>query len=324
MTGGLALVLAFVGCSHSGSDAPTGVAEKSAEPESRVKHDTNGAVIITLDAATQKVMGLQVAPLAAADLAPEIKGVGRVLDPVTLSSAVEEYVTSGWTADTSLKDYERLKLLAESNNASARAVETANAAMIRDAAQARVALARLRAMTSKQIAGRPELSAFAQSLATGDRALVRIDLPAGDTLKTDPKGARLIKVTDGDVVFQGSYAGEASSADPNTLGRGFLFLVETNANRLTANAAVTGYLQFVGETQSGVTVPRSAVVRYNGATWVYVQSGDETFARSEMACDRPVDAGWFVASGLKADAKVVIAGAQQLLSEELKGQGGGD
>jgi len=42
----------------------------------------------------------------------------------------------------------------------------------------------------------------------------------------------------------------------------------------------------------------------------------------EVALDRPLEDGWFVGSGLKADAKVVTPGAQQLLSEELKGQGG--
>ena len=91
-----------------------------------------------------------------------------------------------------------------------------------------------------------------------------------------------------------------------------------------AGATVTGFLKLSGEAKAGVTVPRSAVVRSNGATWVYLQTGDDTFERVEVALDHPLDDGWFVAKGLKAETKVVVVGAQQLLSEELKGQGGGD
>ena len=67
-------------------------------------------------------------------------------------------------------------------------------------------------------------------------------------------------------------------------------------------------------------MPRETVVRFNGTTWVYVQTGDDTFQRTEAKLDRPLDKGWFVREGLKPQARVVSVGAQQLLSEELKGQ----
>jgi len=67
-------------------------------------------------------------------------------------------------------------------------------------------------------------------------------------------------------------------------------------------------------------VPREAVIRFNGTTWVYVQTADNTFQRTEAALDRPLEDGWFVREGLKPQDKVVTVGAQQLLSEELKGQ----
>jgi hypothetical protein len=70
-----------------------------------------------------------------------------------------------------------------------------------------------------------------------------------------------------------------------------------------------------------VAVPRSAVLRFNGATWVYRQTSDETFERLEVALDRPLENGWFVREGLKPGEKLVTVGAQQILSEELKGAG---
>ena len=134
----------------------------------------------------------------------------------------------------------------------------------------------------------------------------------------------MLSVGDASKPVEAQFVGVPPGVDPQTQGRGYLFLVETNQSRLVAGAAVTGFLKLSGAAQTGVTVPHSAVVRFNGATWIYLQTGDDTFERVEVALDRPLDSGWFVAKGLKADAKVVTLGAQQLLSEELKGQGGGD
>jgi hypothetical protein len=38
--------------------------------------------------------------------------------------------------------------------------------------------------------------------------------------------------------------------------------------------------------------------------------------------ERPLNEGWFADKDLKPQERVVVVGAQQLLSEELKGQGG--
>ena len=112
--------------------------------------------------------------------------------------------------------------------------------------------------------------------------------------------------------------GPAPAVDPQAQGQGFLFLVSPNPMRLMPGAAVTGFIDVPGEKQSGVAVPASAVVRHNGAAWVYLQTGDETFQRTEAKLEKPLPDGWFVREGLKAEAKLVVAGAQQLLSEELK------
>jgi len=107
-------------------------------------------------------------------------------------------------------------------------------------------------------------------------------------------------------------------------GRGFLLLISPNSLKLVPGLALTGLLSLPGEPRSGVLLPRSAVVRYNGATWIYLQTGEETFQRTQVALDSPLQDGWFVEKGLKPKDKVVTVGGQQLLSEELKGQGGAE
>ena len=83
---------------------------------------------------------------------------------------------------------------------------------------------------------------------------------------------------------------------------------------------MTAYLPAGKTAVNGVTVPRSAVVRYGGHSWVYVQVRDDVFVRREVTLDRTNDAGWFVRQGLERGDRAVVVGAQMLLSEELKSQ----
>ncbi len=103
-------------------------------------------------------------------------------------------------------------------------------------------------------------------------------------------------------------------------GQGFLFLVKTSSPSLAPGRAVSGYLQLAGEPLSGCIVPDSAVLRHAGRAWVYVQTGEETFARREIALDHPSEEGWFVSGSVSANDRVVMHGAQALLSEEQKYQ----
>jgi hypothetical protein len=317
---GLLAAVLVTGCSHSAKEPATEPPAKPAEPESRVKHGTNGEVVITLDAATQEAMGLQTTALAPAELRPELKAYGRVLDASPLASLVAEVAVAHAASDASQAELNRLKTLAGENNASERALQAAEAAATRDQAQIESARLRLVSGWGSAIAGRKDLPAFVQSLSSLASVLVELDLPAGEAANTSPTGARLLTLADGSKPIEAQLIGPAPVVDPQMQGRGFLCLVAANSTHLAPGAAVTGFLSLPGEAQPGVAVPREAVVRFNGATWVYVQTGDDTFQRTEAALDRPLENGWFVREGLKPQDKVVTVGAQQLLSEELKNQ----
>src|SRR5438552_7404560 len=86
-------IFLILGCSRKQEPAG-GAAEKSNKEESRVHHGTNGEVIIKLDAETQKLMGLQTAPLQAAQMGKEVMAFGRALDPSPLASLVAEVTTA--------------------------------------------------------------------------------------------------------------------------------------------------------------------------------------------------------------------------------------
>ncbi len=294
--------------------------EKPVASESKVTRSASGEIAITIDGDAQKQLALKIVALAAAQLEPEVKGYGRVLDPAALSAAVAEFVSARAAADASQKELERLKVLSAQNNASERALQTAEAAAHRDAAQAESSRTRLLTSWGKAIADRADLSALIQSLALGESALVRIDLLAGELLKTQPTGARLFLLSDENNPVEAEFVSSAPIVDSQTQGQGFLFLVKSRQPGFAPGAAILGHLKITGDAQSGVMIPRDAVVRFNGKPWVYLQTGDQTFTRREIFEEHPLVDGWFVAQGVKPGDRVAVSGAQMLLSEEQKYQ----
>ena len=300
-------------------------ADKAQEPpaeaeESFVQHDANGQTVVKLDPNEQSLIGLKVAPLQAAQAPSEVKGFGRVLDPAPLAALVTEGATAQAALQASTKEYERVKtLFAQNQNASARALETAEAAMNKD----RVALdsvhLRLLAGWGKEIASRPDLQAFVASLAARQTALIRVDVPLGDRPRVPPVGARIASVGAPENVIEAQVLSPAPTTDPQTQTEGYLLLAKTDT--LAPGAALIAYLAIPGPARPGVIVPREAVLRHEGETFVYLQR-DDVFRRQAVTLERPVGNGWFSDQDLKPQEKVVVVGAQQLLSEELKGQGG--
>jgi len=311
------IVALLTDCSKTGEEKEL---EKSKAEESRVKRGTNGETIVTLEPETQKRIGLKVEIPAPAQWEPEVKGYGRVLDPAPLAALVAELDSARAAAEASRQEYERLKLLAEQSNASARALQTAEAATKRDQLLVESLRAKLVQGWSRAMTERSDLAVFVKSLRLGEAALVRIDLPAGETLKSSPASARLISLDEQEPAVSANFFDAATAVDPQTQGQGFLFLVRGNS--LAPGAAITGYLKISGEPLSGVVVPRPAVLRHQGKAWVYAQTGDDSFTRREITLDRPVENGWFVSSGVVARDPVVVSGAQTILSEELTAGGG--
>jgi hypothetical protein len=51
---------------------------------------------------------------------------------------------------------------------------------------------------------------------------------------------------------------------------------------------------------------------------VYIQATPDTFTRRQVQLTTPSESGWFIKDGIQPGEKLVVAGGQVLLSEELK------
>src|SRR5262249_51184308 len=222
-------------------------------------------------------------------------------------------------SDAELK---RLQALSTQNNASERALQAAQAAAVRDKSQVQSIQLRLLTSWGSGIAQRQDLAGFVQSLSSLTAVLVLVNLAAGEAPPVSPTGARLLTLADQTKPIEAQVLGPAPATDPQMQGKGFLLLVNPNNGRLTPGEAVNGLLSLPGEARNGVAVPREAIVQFNGANWVYLQTSETEFKRVALQSGRPLEDALFVQEGLAAGDKVVTVGAQQLLSEELKGLGG--
>ena len=71
-------------------------------------------------------------------------------------------------------------------------------------------------------------------------------------------------------------------------------------------------------------IPAAAILRYEGENWVFEQTGTNQFVRVEIPSGRPGASGWFVSGDLSATNRIVVVGAQTVLSAELSDSFGVD
>src|SRR5262249_16871592 len=147
----------------------------------------------------------------------------------------------------------------------------------------------------RALAAEKDLPRFVQSLVSLETALVRVDLLAGQAADPLPQKARLRALSDETRSESAELLGRAPSVDPQTQGASLFFLTRTNEQHLAAGTAVTAFLELPQRQVEGVVVPRDAIVRFEGLTWVYMEA-DGGFARRRVELKQPLETGWLVTS----------------------------
>jgi hypothetical protein len=74
-----------------------------------------------------------------------------------------------------------------------------------------------------------------------------------------------------------------------------------------------------GGKRHGVALPVSAIVWHAGRSWVYREDGEGSYTRLPVAGPLTGGPHLFIDTGLVPGMRVVVTGAQTLLSEEFRG-----
>ena len=277
------------------------------------------ASLVHLDSEAQLKLGLKTIELQPAAQGPALAATGRLLDPFPLADLQVELVASQAAAKASKAQFERIAQLAgQDGNMSQRDLETAEAQFRADDGRRLVAEQRLRsdwgdAIAAMDPAARADLVA---ALLAGRSAIAQVALPVGVHLDLPPAGAR-VEIDGEPGALEARTVALAAQADRVTLGPAYLLRVDAGASPLRPGSAVTAWLPRAGPAEPGVVVPSAAIVRAAGAAWAWVQRDASRFERRLVALDRPLPDGWFVSSGFAPGERVVVAGGQALLCEQL-------
>lgn len=297
----------------------------------------NGQTVLTLDSPTQNRLGLEVAALAGTVARGQATLPAVVVSVQDLAASRNSYIAAQTqvqkarvAADVARKGYTRLKtLFEEDRNISEKSLQSAEATLEANEADARAGEQQLtlqESVTRQEwgsvaakwvVEGSPEL----QRILDQSDVLVQMTTPTGPTYGA-PKTISL--EIPGGARTQAKLISTFPRVDPRIQGRSFLYLAHAQPG-LIPGVNLLAHLS-VGSLMKGLIVPTSAVVWSEGKAWVYQQTAADHFTRRAVPTDVPVERGFFVAEGFSPGDKVVIQGAQALLSEELllHGQSGGE
>jgi hypothetical protein len=250
-----------------------------------------------------------------------------VVDPTPLVSLESELAGAEAALAASRAENTRTqRLLAAGENASRKSAETAEAQFRVDEIKLASLKRQARLQWGETAVGDPEqLHAFVDALVGGTAALVRVDLLSADAVTELPTTAKILVLGREQQPIETSVISAAAEADPRTQSQSFILQVDHPPFPLRPGMALTAWLELPGGSRPGFTIPRSAILRHDGRTWVIEQEEEEKFVRKPVTLDSPVESGWFVeekAGGIKQGDLVVVTGAQALLSEELKAASG--
>lgn len=270
----------------------------------------------------QQQAGVQIAPVAARRMAGTVDGFARGLDPAPLGAIGADIASATAAHEASARELARLTgLVAADAGASRRDLDAARAQEGQDRARLTQACQRpgLEFGAALDRLGCAGVARLAAEATNGRVAVLRIDftdgpVPAGSTVLIDlGKTEATVRVL-----------GPAVAGDTQLQSAGALALLEGPAASLAGVGRVLGAHRAQGPARDGVIVPRSAIVRADGALQVWRATGPENFERVPIEPATPVDVGWFVPGGvLKPGDRLVVAGAGTLLGLERSSGGGG-
>ena len=153
-----------------------------------------------------------------------------------------------------------------------------------------------------------------------DHLFARLYVPPGQSIPAAPIHAAIYPADQAEIAIPAYRVALAGSIDPRYQGQTWLFRLAPGKIPLRPGEAVTAHVAIPGPVIKGVLIPSSAILRYQGETWVYVEKESGEFVRVMAALDQPGENGWIVRSGFVPGDRVVVSGGQTLLSEEMKSQ----
>jgi hypothetical protein len=284
---------------------------------------------VTLSREMQKKGGIETANPKPFLYRKETQAYVTVLDPGGLADLRRSYLSAISAAgkskaalDATSEEYGRMKKLYEEKNVSEKAFQSAEASFGADKADMTAASDAVQAVelsADQQWGG--TIAGWVKSgsgpflrLARQEDVLLQITLPQGYGADGTPTGLKVILPSGKAAAIK--LVSPAPRTDPRIQGSSFYYVASAKETGLVPGMTASADFPS-GPPVSGLLIPASAVVWWQGRAWAYVRTGADTFTRRKVPTGEPVEGGWFASKGFSAKDLIVIKGAETLLSQEF-------
>jgi hypothetical protein len=284
---------------------------------------------VTITGKARRTGGITTEALKPGRYQKHVTAYGKVLPAEGLNASRMRYIaamTGLEKAEAALnaseKEYGRMKLLnASDKNVSDRALQASAAQLAADRAEAAHARGTLQsAKDAISLQWGPAVSGWifdysppVRRLLDSKDVLVQVTVPPGAPVEGFPKKVMIEQPSGGIVTAR--FVSRATATDPKMQGISFIYVASPRPGSLVPGMDV-GVQMPSGGQQTGYFVPLSAVVWLQDRAWVYIRKSETGFTRVELPISNPVSDGYFVSGVFSPGDKLVVTGAQALLSEE--------
>ncbi|WP_245321006.1 efflux RND transporter periplasmic adaptor subunit [Bradyrhizobium sp. NAS96.2] len=287
---------------------------------------------VKLTTSQQGQIGLETSVVEAAPHPEQFRAYGAVLDISRITELTNSYANAQaqfQTAQAKLEvaksAFDRTKNLVDSAALPRKEAETAEGTLRTDKAALAAAESQLRtlAATAQQewgpVIGRGivERSPAVVRLIERGQFLVQVTLPPGVSV-TETPGTALAQAPTRNANIDLQYVSPATRTDPRIQGLSYFFSAPGDSG-LLPGMNTTVYVPS-GNTYEGVFIEDTAIVRWQGRSWVYLRVSPDSFRRHPISTDQPVSDDDYVVRDIPSGSEIVIRGAQVLLSEEAKSE----
>ncbi|MEO8643372.1 efflux RND transporter periplasmic adaptor subunit [Pseudomonas sp.] len=299
-----------------------------APPPQRVTTE-GGLTIVTLDETTQTISGIQSEAITASKHPVEHLAYGSVLDVQGLNDLSTRYylaqadsAAAQSAASATGQEYERnLALFKANQSVSLKVLQASQAAWMTDKTKLQAAAANIQSVRNSALQqfGAPlagmigaQDAPLLHRLLSREEMLLRIVLPLG----VDLAAPEQIAVESSEHRQEQAHLISASpQVDTSTEGRAYLYRA---AATLPVGSKVAAYLALPAPASTSLLIPEAAILWFGGQPWAYVQIAKDRFTRRPVADQTPYNDGYLVSTGFDSGDRVVVHGAQLLLSEEQR------
>jgi hypothetical protein len=280
-------------------------------------------VSVMLSAATQQRVGIATQKLTTVQRSAEIDAFAKVLDPGPLVQSENDLETAEAASAASRAEAARTKALHENGGSiAAKDAEAAQSQARQDAIKVELLRRQIDLQWGPGVSRLSDArrKVLVAGLAKGAIALVHVDTHNNE----GQAGARQVKVDIGNDSITGAVIGPARAAEPRLQSSGLIVeITGKDAILLSVGLTQSAHIE-EASSQSGVLLPRGAIIRFRGSDWAYVRVGPTAFQRRLALDPAPEKDGLFVAKGFAAGEAVVTQGATSLFAAEQSGPARGD